>query len=626
MRPFPRLGGVLGALALAAPAWAELPDYTPQLQARTNLRGNASGAYNVEPGNLLAGSLQVPLTLDRQVAFRLSITPEGRSAVWWGGDGMGRRLYLLPDLGEDARTGDPGLNSRGDIAFAVTGAIRAADNGVYLLNAATPDPVRVIREPTGASDWSSLWLNEVGQLGARVTFSGVGKAYALLTPQGAGYVATLVAKEKGVDAESPFEFLYSPTLNDLGEIAGVGDTRAPGTGFQELRVFSADGTSRVIARTRDLDAASPIYRFASVQPALNNHGQVAFLATVRDASERNIVTVFLWTGRELRIVAQGGQGGIRDVEFFPADLSDGGLVVFRAFDSNGLRAVWVGDGVELKRVVSEHDILPSDLGPARVDQETPSNPVFAGGPLINARGDITFAAGLAPPDNDQVEWGTAIYVAQSSLPPPGGSDGGTDGGTDGGPGEDGGADGGRGEDGGVDGGPGEDGGVDGGPGEDGGTDAGPGEDGGTDGGPGEDGGTDGGPGEDGGADGGPGEDGGADGGPGEDGGTDGGPGEDGGTDAGAGEDAGADAGSGGDGGTDAGAGEDAGADAGTQEPDAGPVTDAGTGQPPDAGNGNPGEDNGGCGCQSTQASAFMPWLLLGLARFASARRRGSRRD
>ncbi|MFP2925343.1 MXAN_5453 family MXYO-CTERM-anchored protein [Pyxidicoccus sp. 3LG] len=548
-RTLPAVGGLLGALALAAPAWAELPDYTPQLQARTNLLGNPSGAFNVEPGNLLGGSLQVPLTGDRQLAFLLAITPEGRRAFWWGQEGRGQRIYVLPDLGEDVRASDPGLNSRGDIAFTVTGASRSADNGVYLLNAATPDTVRIIREPVGASDWSSLWLNEAGQLGARVTFTGVGKAYALLTPQESGYVATLVAKERGVDAESPYEFLYSPTLNDLGQIAGVGDTASPGTGFQELRIFNADGTSRLIARTRDLDEASPIYRFASVQPALNNREQVAFLATVRDASNRNFATMFLWTGTELKVVAQAGQGDIRDVEFFPPDLNDSGLVVFRAFTRDGLRAVWVGDGVELKRVATEHDLLPSDQGEARIDQETTTGPVFAGGPQINARGDVTFVAGLAPPDDDQVEWGTAIYVAQSSLPPPGETDGGTDGGS----------------------------------GEDAGVDAGPGE-----------------------PDGGPGEDGGTDGGSGEDGGTDGGPGEE--------PDAGADAGSGGE------------QDSGTQQPDAGPVTDAGTGQVPDAGPGSePGEDSG-CGCQSTQAAAFMPWLLLGLARLASVRRRGSRRD
>ncbi|NMO20327.1 hypothetical protein HPC49_23010 [Pyxidicoccus fallax] len=561
-RTIPGQAVMLGALAMATPAWAELPDYTYQLQARTNLRGNLSGAYNLDPGNLLAASLQVPLTWDRQLAFRLQITPEGPNALWWGGGGMGSRVYLLPrELGEDARASDPGLNSMGDLAFAVTGASSASGNGIYLLNVSAPDQVRIIREPLGASDWSSLWLNEAGQLGARVTFSGVGKAYALLTPtpDGTGFVSTLVAKENALDPSSRFTFLYSPTLNDLGQMAGVADTAtAEAEWFQELRVFSANpnGTSRIIARSRGLEASSPIYRFASVQPALNNRGEVAFLGTSRDASNRNITTLWLWTGTELKVLAQNGVNGIREMEFFPPDINDQGRVVFRAIDSNGRRAVWVTDGQDMKRVVSEHDIVPSDLGPARIDQETPSNPVFAGGPLINARGDITFVAGLAPPEDDQEEWGTAIFVAMAEED--GGTDGGTggpDAGTDGGPGEpDAGADGGTGD---------PDAGVDGGSGQpDSGADAGPGE---------PDAGVDGG--------------------------TDGGPGE-----------------------PDAGAAPDAGPG---ENPDAGQEPDAGTGPVPDAGNpgGNPGNDPGGCGCQSTQASAVMPWLLLGLARFATSRRR-----
>ncbi|WP_426756111.1 MXAN_5453 family MXYO-CTERM-anchored protein [Myxococcus sp. Y35] len=579
----------LCGLTLATPAWAQLPEYTLQLQARTNLRGNASGAYNVAPGNLLAGSLQVPLAGNGQLAFRLAITPEGRSAVWWGQNGVGRRIYQLPDLGVDARMSDPGVNSRGDIAFAVTGATSAAQNGIYLLNVDTPDDVRIIRVPVGASDWSSLWLNEAGQIGFRATFAGVGRAYAVAseTPGGA-FQATIVASERAVDGVGPYEFLYSPTMNDLGQMAGVGDlATASSEYFQELRIFEPDGqSSRLIARTRGLDAASQVYRFASVQPALNNLGQVAFLGTARNAQGSNVTTLWLWDGNALRVVAQDGQGDIRQLEFFPPDISDNGVVVFRAFDSASMRAVWVGDGQGLRRVVTEHDLVLSDLGPARIDQETPSNPVFAGSAGINVFGEVTLAAGLAPPDNDQEEWGTAVFVARPTYPD-------TDGGVDGGPGPD------------LDGGPGPD--LDGGPGPD--LDGGPGPDldGGVDGGPGPDldGGVDGGPGPD--LDGGPGED--------PDGGVDGGPGED--PDAGPGTDpdAGPDAGPGTD--PDAGPGEEPGADGGPgEEPgtDAGQGQDAGTSPPP------PPPDSG-CGCQSSSPTAMLPWMLVGLMRVVVGRRR-----
>ncbi len=554
---------VLGMLALALPAWAALPNYTYQLQARTNLSGNPDGAYNVDPGNLLPGSLQVPITLDRQVAFRLSITPEGRSAVWWGRNGQGSRIYLLPDLGPDARIGDPGLNSNEDIAFAVTGASSAINNGIYLINAQSPGQVRITRAPSGATDWGALWLNESGQLGFRATISG-SRAYVLLTPQGTGFTTTFLAREQVLDDTSPYTFLYSPTLNDRGQMAGVGDLATNTTEyFQELRVFNADGTSRRIAQSRGQDPASPIYRFASVAPALSNNGQIAFLGTAKDSAGRNLTTLWLWDGSTLRVLAQDGLNGISSLEFFPPDMNDSGLVVFRAFDSRAWRAVWVTDGQSMKRVVGEHDLVPSDLGDARIDQETASNPVFAGSPMINARGDVSFVAGLAPFDNDQIEWGTAIYIAQSSLPPPQPPDAGTDGGMGGPP----------------------DGGMGGPP------------DGGTGGPP--DGGMGGRP----------------------DGGTGGPP----------------DAGMGGppDGGM--GGRPDAGRDAGQVDPPDASV-DAGTGEPPDAGTGEPPDAGGssqppppvevdtGCGCQTASAAVLWPWLLLGLARYLSVRRRrGSRR-
>ena len=425
--------GVLGVLVLAVPAWAQLPDYTFQLQARTNLIGNESGAYNVAPGNLLPGSLHVPITLDRQVAFRLSITPEGRRAIWWGRNGEGSRIYLLPNLGEDVLIGDPGLNSREDIAFAVTNATPATSNGIYLLNAAAPNQVRIVRSPSGATDWGALWLNESGQLGFRASISG-GRAYVLLTPQGTGFTTAFLARDKFLDDASPYEFLYSPTLNDRGQMAGVGDlATATSEYFQELRVFNSNGTSTRIAQSRGQNPASPIYRFASVAPALSNNGKVAFLGTARDSSGRNLTTLWLWDGASLRVIAQDGLNGIRSLEFFPPDINDSGLVVFRAIDGDrSWRAVWVSDGQTTRRVIAEHDLVPSDLGDARIDQETSSNPVFAGSPIINARGDISFVAGLAPFDNDQIEWGTAIYIARSSLPPPQPPDAGTDGGTDGG--------------------------------------------------------------------------------------------------------------------------------------------------------------------------------------------------
>jgi hypothetical protein len=141
---------------------------------------------------------------------------------------------------------------------------------------------------------------------------------------------------------------------------------------------------------------------------VNNLGQVAFVSTLQ-AGGRG---VFLSDGTTTLTIATTTAPGtqVTDVEFFAPAVNDAGVVVFRAKDLAGRRAIWAGDGSNLKRVVTHLDILPSDLGPARVEQNDAS-PVFGGAPSINAGGDVAFNAALTPPGDNQVEWGTGVYVA-----------------------------------------------------------------------------------------------------------------------------------------------------------------------------------------------------------------------
>jgi hypothetical protein len=104
--------------------------------------------------------------------------------------------------------------------------------------------------------------------------------------------------------------------------------------------------------------------------------------------------------------------GVTDIEYFPPDVNNSGLVVFRGRDASNLRAVFVSDGTNVRRVIGEHDIVPSDNGPARIDQND-SSPVFGGAPTINDAGDVAFHCTLTPPENNQIDWGSAIYVARA---------------------------------------------------------------------------------------------------------------------------------------------------------------------------------------------------------------------
>jgi len=75
-----------------------------------------------------------------------------------------------------------------------------------------------------------------------------------------------------------------------------------------------------------------------------------------------------------------------------------------------MEAIFAGDGTDLVRVIGEHDLVTTDLGTGRIDQHDGSV-VFGGALSINARGDIAFSAGLTPENDNQVEWGSGIFIA-----------------------------------------------------------------------------------------------------------------------------------------------------------------------------------------------------------------------
>jgi hypothetical protein len=215
-----------------------------------------------------------------------------------------------------------------------------------------------------------------------------------------------------LDPISPYTFLFTPAFNNNRQIAGRVSLSA---GRDQIRIFNASGTSVLIAEDRDSNPASPYTGFDN-SASLNDNGEVAFIANLFPSGRAVIVSDGTPAGT--RTIATQGVAPLGNIEFFKPSLNNSGQVAFRAFDSAGLRVIWVGDGTFLTRVVTQNDILPSDLGDARVTQEVASSPVFGGSPEINNNGDVAFNCGLAPPANNQIEWGSGVYVAIASVPPP----------------------------------------------------------------------------------------------------------------------------------------------------------------------------------------------------------------
>jgi hypothetical protein len=387
--------------AVAARGVPTYPSF--QLQARMNFSGNDGGSFNLPPDHFF-GNEDVHLNDRGDVGFRLSVVPGGAHALWYGGNGTGDIVHTTE---AGAFMSGVGIGADGVAVFALTDS---SANGVYRYDpSGTPRVSLRTVEPLGASDWGTPMINRLGHLGFRASF-GAGRA----TYGFDGVTARRVATETALDAASPYSFLFNPALNDSDQLASK-VRLGPGLGNErpdEIQRWSSDGSIMVIARDLDADAASPYVSFDASKPSLNNRGQVAFIAEKVDG----LRAVLLSDGATTTQIAVEGSDGVAEIEFFSPSCNDAGLVGFRALGSDGLSALWVGDGITLRRVVGEHDVIGSDLGDARVDQEIDGDPVFSGSPQMNANGDLAFSLGLTPPADDQVEWGTAVYVAPASYP------------------------------------------------------------------------------------------------------------------------------------------------------------------------------------------------------------------
>lgn len=387
------------ALVLANGASGSVPEYTDyELQARSNF----GSAYNLPAGSFFTNSTS-DINDQASVTVKIvNIAGTDSQGIWFGGGGEGEIVYTSPT---GAFFSDATLNNSDRVVFDQS---YSSLDGIYYYNAVSGEGDFLTNQPLGASDWGTPLINDAGEVGYRVRFT---TSYAWVSYDG---TATAVhAADASADPSSPYSYLFTPAFNNARQIAGKVRLGPPGQYGEsrpdQIRIFDADGSSVLIAEDADSDSGSPYARFDN-SVGLTDDGWVAFHATLV-GGERG---VYLSDGTETREIAREGVGLVSELEFFGPAVSADGLVAFRAFDSSGLRAVFVGDGETLVRVIGEHDLIETDLGTARIDQHD-SSPVFGGGVSINANGDVVFHASLTPPDNNQVEWGSGVFVAYASA-------------------------------------------------------------------------------------------------------------------------------------------------------------------------------------------------------------------
>ncbi|WP_247091041.1 cell wall-binding repeat-containing protein [Ornithinimicrobium sp. F0845] len=381
---------------------------TLELQARTNLLVNDEG-FNLPPGSSF-NSITPDINDAAQVAFRVQYTAaegnpsSGAPGIWFGGDGTGSIVHRGTE--SQSVPNDVSLNEAGDIAF--TFGDGALDNALFRYDGAAGTVNQVGTSPVLPSSYNHPVIDEEGDITFGGTF-GSGRAWAgVEDAMGVYYV-----QDSSLDPDSPFGYLYTPRGNDAAQIAGKVGLESNISTDVEIRVFEADGTSQLMAASTSVDETSAYSRFDN-SVGLSDNGLVAAIATRAADGTKVVLRLDGTTATE---VAVAGEDGIESFDFFAPDINDAGQVVFRAVDATG-QAVYVADGETVTRVVGKGDEVQTDNGLAQLGQHDGS-PVFGGAPRINNLGDVSFTAGVHPAGDNQVEWGSGVFVAYAGdqVPP-----------------------------------------------------------------------------------------------------------------------------------------------------------------------------------------------------------------
>lgn len=394
--------GVLLAALGARAAHAGVPIYTFQLQARASL----IDGFNVPSGSSF-NSVSPVINATETVAFKLVVNgATGNAGIWTGHAGVGEVVYDAPP---GRILGDAAIDAVGEIVFHQS--IDFVTEGVWRYDPVPDTTTQAVPPggPLGIQGFTSPAINDAGLIGGRVDL-GASQAYVT---DAAGTQEVYV--EEGTDG---IAFLFVAELNGSGQLAGK--VRLGGLSNDqpdEIRRYEADGTYTTMAVDADSDPGSPFLSFGN-GIGLSDIGLVAFTATITGGDG-----VFLADGVGVTPIATFEDPEIASIDFFWPAVNDGGLVVFRAFEPGGTRAIFAGDGITLRRVVGEHDIVTTDLGEARIDRPDAS-PVFAGNPDVDAGGDIVFNASLTAPDDPQTSYGSGVFVGfagpdEVSVPPGG---------------------------------------------------------------------------------------------------------------------------------------------------------------------------------------------------------------
>lgn len=267
--------------------------------------------------------------------------PAGQSSVSGapqtpGGQGPVAEIRLLVRTGDRAPDGgtftvlsDPALNDRGDVAFGAETTAQEAAQALYLQRDGRITTLVAVGRRTATGGvfytFSDVVLNNRGTvifLGRTTDRTARFGIYATRN----GAVVPVVATGQPAPSGGVFTDFANPTINDHDEIAFVGRTN--GTGVEGIYTI-VEGTTTVAVMGGWPAPTGGLFRFfVDGSPALNNGGQIAFIAATTEHSTEGIYV--LDGGRIVPVATTDdtAPGGGLFTEFGFVNLTDAGTVQF----------------------------------------------------------------------------------------------------------------------------------------------------------------------------------------------------------------------------------------------------------------------------------------------------------
>ncbi|HLP85934.1 MAG TPA: choice-of-anchor tandem repeat NxxGxxAF-containing protein [Phycisphaerales bacterium] len=302
--------------------------------------------------------------------------------IFVGTAAQGSVIYRGP---ADVLVTDPAVNNAGRIVYGVqqSTGLRSYDNSTQ-----TEGPY-TFGSP-GTNTWEGPRIASDGRTVYRAT---VGSARAIDLYNPATNTTTRLAAQNTLDPQSPFNFIFNPSISPNGTVA-VKLQLGTSTSADEVWVYPPTGAPvRVAAET---GAATPGL-FTSIDNGVNvnDTGKVVIAGTLASDGVRGIYIVD-GANAPVPVALQT----IYTIQFFTPDINNAGDVVFRA-QAGSTQGIFVGDGTadpQLVALVTQS--VTTDLGETTFTG-------FLQNPRINDNGSIVFGATLQT-------GGRGIFVA--SLP------------------------------------------------------------------------------------------------------------------------------------------------------------------------------------------------------------------